>query len=202
MGDSNGNLSQALAVLGDEKSSHISLSSKIDFLEKKGLSSSEVLDALKLASSSGALKLAGGRMKYDWVWSTVVPWVSVIGVGLVTYYFTGDCNDSEDEMNNDNLHATNDLLTQNSISISQESSSSMEVATSINKPNNTVEEPEWAKQVSKSANKFLFYISCRKSHFDAYICTIVKNGIQSADRGCEKPQRDWCTRCVQCAVDW
>ena len=145
-------LSKALAVLGGENATNnISLSSKIELLENKGLSSSEVLEALKLASTSGALKLAGSaRMRHDWIWTTAVPWVSVLAVGLLTSYFTGDCGDEEDVNNNNNLN--DPLLTQPSpdmLPIDQESGSLDEMLARPNgKIDRLTEEPIWATKVS------------------------------------------------------
>lgn len=146
---------KALNVLNDKNTTNISLSSKIDFLEKKGLSSSDVLDALKLASTTGALNLAGGSssLKQGWLWTTVAPWVAVVTVGLLTSYFTGDCGDedSEDGSNNDPLIAA---MPSESI-LGQEVVSSDDVSSTEAIKVDKSDEPEWATKVGKSTTSHI-----------------------------------------------
>jgi len=158
-------LSKALAVLGGENTSsnnNISLKSKIEFLlEDKGLSATEILEAIKLASTTGVLKLAGNntRMKHDWIWTTAVPWVSVLAVGLLTSYFTGDCGDeNDDDINNDSslAYPSPDL-----IPISQEISSSVDgvlASSSIKADQTEEEEPIWATKVKILIYMYMYII--------------------------------------------
>lgn len=69
-----------------------SLTAKIEFLEKKGIPSNDILESIKSISNVGLLHLKSSSKqisKYSLL-NKSLPWLFVIGVGFATYYLTGE----------------------------------------------------------------------------------------------------------------
>ena len=94
------NISKAIAVLkhNDDK---MNLISKIDYLENKGVSATDILKSIKTVSSNGLLQLKtvgiNHSSKYQ-LFNKALPWITVFCVGLATYYLTEDSDDEDDSV--------------------------------------------------------------------------------------------------------
>ena len=69
-----------------------SLAAKIEYLEKKGIPTNDIIESIKYISNAGLLHLKSSSKqisKYTLL-NKSLPWLAVIGIGLATYYLTGE----------------------------------------------------------------------------------------------------------------
>ena len=130
-------LEQAKSFLENPSSS---LKSKLEFLESKGLSSEKILEVLKTASVAQNIPttLNNKCVKGKFLYMSLLPWIATVGMGLATYYFTGDIGDECITNNNSiEIPSPTDEPTHNNTTVNNEN----EEETKLDN------EPDWAKKL-------------------------------------------------------
>ena len=94
--NSDDNLLKAIALL--KHNDKHGLSSKIDYLIEKDVPVNDILAGIKRVSNDGFIQLKNTSKnnllsKYHLL-NKMLPWIAIIGVGLATYYLTGEDSDA------------------------------------------------------------------------------------------------------------
>ena len=97
--DVDSDVSQGVAFV--QRSKSIPLSAKINFLERKGFSATDINDVLKLAGDVSVGESMGNKTSWLELCGAVLPWVAALSVGVATFLLTGEDEilDQEVEVN-------------------------------------------------------------------------------------------------------
>jgi hypothetical protein len=80
-------ISQGIAFLQHPEAQNSTLSNKISFLEKSGLTGSEISEVMRRIGTSTVVE------KFDmisWLLNTALPAAAVVTTGVIAYYLTGE----------------------------------------------------------------------------------------------------------------